>query len=172
MILKPKTLETLNPRSSKTDPKPHPKLSKPTALNPKQMARFSGGWPLLVRPLVDDVSVFFAVPHPDCKRGRCLFVCVCVGGSPLCLLFLNLFLSDIVACDLKSSRAWGVVFFCVIFRCLIYVVAVVFAALRLITALMVRSTMQLGFKSSDHTTRQDVVQFVESVFGMPRFLYY
>lgn len=57
---------------------------------------FSGGWPLLVRPLVDDVSVFFAVP------------------------------------------------------CLIYVVAVVFAALRLITALMVRSTMQV--LSSDAAT--------------------
>jgi len=50
---------------------------------------FSGGWPVLVRPLVDDVSVFFAVP------------------------------------------------------CLIYVVAIVFAALRLITALMVRSTMHV-----------------------------
>ena len=49
---------------------------------------FSGGWPSSVRPLVDDVSIYFAVP------------------------------------------------------CLLYVVFIVFAALRLITALLVRSTMQ------------------------------
>jgi len=50
---------------------------------------FSGGWPGLVRPLVDEVSVLFVIPT------------------------------------------------------LIYVVAIVFAALRLITALFVRSTMQV-----------------------------
>ncbi|CAE7383666.1 Scn10a, partial [Symbiodinium pilosum] len=49
---------------------------------------FSGGWPNSVRPLVDDVSIYFAIP------------------------------------------------------CLLYVVFIVFAALRLITALLVRSTMQ------------------------------
>ncbi|CAE7770543.1 Scn10a, partial [Symbiodinium microadriaticum] len=50
---------------------------------------FSGGWPNLVRPLVDEVSILFVIPT------------------------------------------------------LIYVVAIVFAALRLITALFVRSTMQV-----------------------------
>ncbi|OLP75842.1 hypothetical protein AK812_SmicGene44300, partial [Symbiodinium microadriaticum] len=102
---------------------------------------FSGGWPNLVRPLVDEVSILFVIPGLSITHWAESLAFTEANGmlESYCGLGLDAEFTDFAVFG-PDSRVGGKPSG---LRTLIYVVAIVFAALRLITALFVRSTMQV-----------------------------